>query len=105
MAVGYGYVLPKPASGRQPESLIVGPVGARSPNDAEACVLAVVRSAATRTNLVYLGVPGAHPSLPALMRAGFRVRYVETFCSSGAAAVFDPRTYLPSTTMEGTALL
>ena len=104
VVVGYGYVQPVPASGRRPESLIVGPVGVRSPDHAEACLLAIVRSAAARTELLHLAVPGAHPGLAPLTRAGFRVKYVETFCSSGGA-VFDPRTYTPSTTMEGTALL
>lgn len=107
-AIGYGYVWPDasgtPARRRETARTIVGPVGARTPADAEVCVAAVIAYARRFGLPMQLGVPGPHPSLGPLLRGGGRILYLETFCSRGAA-FFDPRCYLPSTTAEGTALL
>jgi GNAT superfamily N-acetyltransferase len=103
--VGYGYVHDVRAGGTNPASVILGPIGARSPGDADACVRALLRWSCSRGDVFHIGVPGQHPSLPTLLRLGFRIESVETFCCSCATAFFDPRLYIPSLTLEGTAFL
>ncbi len=95
--VGYGYVRQRSASALWlPEAFMVGPVGARTPADAAACVLAAVEWARGRTEDVRVSVPGPHAALAPLLAAGFHITYVETFCASAGFAVFDPRCYTPS---------
>jgi hypothetical protein len=103
--VGYGYVHRTPASVRAAAGVLLGPIGARSAADAAASLDAILRWSRRFGHAVHVGIPGPHPSLPALIRAGFRIKFVETYCCSNPTALFDPRTYIPSTTMEGTALL
>lgn len=103
--VGYAYVQPKARSGRQPARMILGPIGAVTAADADACTSAIVNWSRPRAEELLIAVPAAHPSLARLIRAGFRIRDVETFCSSSAAPVFNPSTYIASTTPEGTSLL
>ena len=103
--IGYGHVHDVRTDGRQPATVMLGPIGPRSPGDAEACVGAILRWVRGRGDVAHIGVPGPHPSLPVLLRAGFRIRSVETFCSSSSTRFFDPRAYIPSLTLEGTALL
>jgi len=103
--VGYAYAQPKAKSGRQPARMILGPIGAVTAADADACTSAIVNWSCPRTEELQIAVPAGHPSLARLIRAGFRIRDVETFCSSSAAPVFNPSTYIASTTPEGTSLL
>jgi len=103
--IGYGYVHDMGATRGGPAIVMLGPIGARTPGDAAACVDALVRWAHGRGGVVHIGVPGLHPSLSGLLRAGFRIQSVETFCSSSPTGFFDPRAYIPSLTLEGTALL
>jgi GNAT superfamily N-acetyltransferase len=95
--VGYGYVQRLSASAFwQPEAFLIGPVGARTPADGAACVLAAVQWARPQTEALRLPLPGPHPALAPLLAAGFQIIYVETFCASEGFAVFDPRCYAPS---------
>lgn len=96
--IGYGYVQARnhEVALWHPEALSLGPVGARSAADALACTLAAVDWAAERAPALALGVPGAHPSLPVLLGAGFRITYVETFVSTAASFPAKPGRYLPS---------
>ncbi len=103
--VGYVYVQPKARSGRQPGRMILGPIGAVTTDDADACTRAMVNWARPHAEELQIAVPSAHPSLPRLINAGFRFQDVETFCSSSAAPVINPRAYIASTTPEGTSLL
>ena len=96
--IGYGYVQARnhEVALWHPEALSLGPVGARSAADALACTLAAVDWAAERAPALALGVPGAHPSMPVLLAAGFRITYVETFVSTAASFPAEPGRYLPS---------
>jgi len=103
--VGYGYTHHTPAAGARPAAVILGPIGARTPRDAEACIAALLDRTRGSNGIIHVGVPAAHPCLPLLLDAGFRIRDVETYCSMADASPFNPRLYVPSTTLEGTALL
>jgi GNAT superfamily N-acetyltransferase len=60
-------------------------------------LLADLRMRAGSEGLVRLAVPGPHPGLPDLLRAGARVVDVDLWCSSaGAADLVDPVRVLPS---------
>lgn len=93
--VGYGIV--RLGAGRfwYPEAVTVGPIGAVSAADAAGCVLAAVGWARDRETVIELAVPGPHPALAPLLRAGFRIGYVETYCASDAGLV-DPVRYVGS---------
>jgi GNAT superfamily N-acetyltransferase len=97
-ALGYGYVQARnhEVALWHPEALSLGPIGARSPTMALECTLAAVAWAAERAPALALGVPAAHPCLPVLLRAGFRIMYVETFVSTEDRVPCDPACYLPS---------
>jgi GNAT superfamily N-acetyltransferase len=95
--IGYGYVqahsddLPGEA-----QVATLGPIGVRALADALPCVGAAVGWARARYTIVRVGVPAPHPALAPLLRAGFRIAEVETFCSTTEDAVADVRRYLPS---------
>lgn len=96
-AVGYGIV--HRFSGNSPwlpESITVGPVGARTEADAAGCVAAAVAWAQPQSPMVRLFVVGPHPALAMLLDAGFRIGVIETFCCSTPSGFFDPCRYLPS---------
>ncbi len=96
MAIGYGYTREKAGSFWFPEACRIGPMGARSPDDAADCVLAAVNWACQRADVVRIDVPGPHPCLAPLLEARFHIVYVETFVSSAPAPFFDARCYIPS---------
>jgi GNAT superfamily N-acetyltransferase len=80
-----------------PEALTLGPIGALEHADAEACVLAAVQWARTRSDTIRMSVTGPHPALAALLSAGFRIVEVETFCCQAAARPFvDVQRYVSS---------
>jgi hypothetical protein len=95
--IGYSYV-----QRRSPESLwhqdayTLGPIGAYTPEDAAACVVATVEWALTRAATLRLAVPGSHPALRGLLAAGLRIAEIETFLASGETPFVDGRRYLPS---------
>ncbi|TMI79517.1 MAG: GNAT family N-acetyltransferase [Bacillati bacterium ANGP1] len=105
---GCGYVSQRPADAARPAAAGVGPLGALSADDAPACVGAAVRWArdagAAASSVIYIAVPGQHGALSSLLRAGFQIREVETFCCSRSPEFFDPRTYLAAAAPEGTSL-
>jgi ribosomal protein S18 acetylase RimI-like enzyme len=72
----------------------IGPVGAHTPQDAEACVLAAVQWACERSRLLRIDIPASHRSLPSLLTAGFQIVYVETFHLVSDTPFFDPRCYI-----------
>jgi hypothetical protein len=58
---------------------------------AAACVLAAMRWARVRADVLLIDVPGPHPCLALLLDAGFRIVYVETFVSTAGTLFFDAR--------------
>lgn len=95
--MGYGYLQQRsPSSLWSPDAITLGPIGARTADDALAAVCAAVRRARSRTAVLRVAVPGPHPALAPLLDAGFRITYVETFVSSATAPFFDPEHYLSS---------
>jgi GNAT superfamily N-acetyltransferase len=78
-----------------PETLTIGPIGARTPADAVACVVAAVRWGAGQAPEVRISVPGPHPALALLLEFGLRIRDVDTFCSTHVPRFADVRRYLP----------
>lgn len=94
--VGYGYVRLGAGTLWFPDACVVGPIGARTPADATACVLAAVRWASRRAETLRIDVPGPHPCLAPLLEARFRITYVETHLSSQNVSFFDPRCYIAS---------
>ena len=95
--LGYGFVHTRGgASLWYPDAFVVGPIGARTPEDASACVFAAVEWARSRAAVIQLPVPGPHSALSTLLDARCRIVYIETFYSSAADPFFDPALYLPS---------
>jgi len=83
--------------------------------DATPCLGALLRWVAHRRDAVgtvrphdaltsCVALAGPHPALPPLLRAGFRVTNVETFCCSAERLFFDPEAYVALTGPEGTSL-
>ena len=95
--VGYGYIQTRsPSALWSGDAVTVGPVGARTPEDAAACLYAAVEFARTRSWRVRLSVPGPHPALGAVLDARFQITYAETFVSSATAPFVDPTRYAGS---------
>ncbi len=94
--VGYGYARLGAGTLYYPQACTVGPIGARTPEDAVVCVAAAVGWASRRAEVLRIDLPGPHPALAPLLAAGFRIVYVETFLSTGPAPFFDARRYAAS---------
>lgn len=77
------------------ETLMVGPVGGRTPADAADAVLASVAWASQRAPRLEIALPGPHPALPGLLAAGGQIDYIETYCASLPNMV-DPERYAGS---------
>jgi GNAT superfamily N-acetyltransferase len=96
MVVGYGYVRLGAGTIYSPEACTLGPIGARTPDAARACVLAAVVWARAHAAVLRIDVPGPHPSLATLLDAHFRIRDVETFMSAARTPFVDAQCYLGS---------
>src|SRR5579859_460337 len=94
--VGYGYIRLGDKTLWYPQACALGPIGASTPENATACVLAATDWALQQTNAVLIGVPGPHPCLATLLERGFRITDVETFLSNAETPFFDARCYTPS---------
>ena len=100
--VGYAYIqklFASPDAPWNPDAVCLGPIGVRESSDAAGAVLAVAGAAGPLAERLLIDVPGAHPALPVLLDAGFRIFYQATFCSSSASDIFDPRRYTPADTI------
>ena len=71
-------------------------IGADTPEDAAACVLAAVHWAVQRAVEVYIDVPGPNTCLTALLERGFHIISFDTFVSTAATPFFDARCYIAS---------
>lgn len=94
--IGYAYVRLGAGTLWFPEACAVGPVGAKTPEDAAECVLAATGWAQKHARVIRIDVPGPHPCLAPLLERKFRVVYVEQFVCSTLTPFFDPRRYIPS---------
>jgi hypothetical protein len=95
--VGYGYAqtvsddLPW-----LPDTLTLGPVGAGTAEDAQACLFAALGWARGRAPLARLAIPAPSPALAPLIEAGARIVYADVFCLSDGPEPADFRRYVPS---------
>jgi GNAT superfamily N-acetyltransferase len=95
--IGYGYAqLRTPEDLWGPDTLTLGPIGARTAEDALGCAAAAVGWAGSRATTLRITVPGPHPALAPLLDAGFQITYVETFVSSAAEPFMDAACYIPA---------
>ncbi len=94
--VGYGYVRFGAEAKPNPQSCRLGPIGADTPEDATACVLAAIHWAMQRAVEVHIDVPGPHPCLTALLERGFHIISFDTFVSTATTPFFDARCYIAS---------
>ncbi len=94
--VGYGYIRLGAGMLWDPQACTLGPIGASTPEDATACVLAAVNWALQQAEVLHIDVPGPHPCLATLLERGFRITYVDTFVSTAGTPFFDARCYIAS---------
>ncbi|HXX77003.1 MAG TPA: GNAT family N-acetyltransferase [Ktedonobacteraceae bacterium] len=94
--VGYGYVRFGAGDYIHPHKCKIGPMGADTPEDATACVLAVIHWAAQRSAEIHIDVPGPHPCLAILLERGFHIKSFDTFVSSASHPFFDAQHYIAS---------
>jgi GNAT superfamily N-acetyltransferase len=94
--VGYGYIRLGAGTFWYPEACTLGPIGARTPEDATACVLAAVGLAREHANILLIKVPGPHPCLVPLLNLGFHITNLETFVSTASTPFLDARCYISS---------
>lgn len=92
--IGYGIVRLGEETVWHSSHCHIGPVGANTPQDAEACVLAAVQWAHERSLLLRIDIPAQHLSLRSLLMAGFQIVYVETFHLASNTPFFDPHCYI-----------
>ncbi len=94
--IGYGYLQTRSESAVWSQGAItIGPLGAKTPEDAAACLGRAAYEAASRGSIVRVAVPGPHLGLRPLLAVGFRITYVETYLESKSYGV-DPRLYVGS---------
>jgi hypothetical protein len=94
--IGYGYVRLGAGTFWSPQTCAIGPIGAHTPEHAVSCTLAALRWASKRAKVLRIDVPGPHPALAPLLRAGMRLVYIETFASNARQPFFDARCYIPA---------
>ncbi len=94
--IGYGYVRLKAGTLWYPEACTLGPIGVSNLEDAASCVLATVKFALQKADVLRIDVPGPHPCLAALLECGFHISGVDTFMSSAPAPFFDAQRYIAS---------
>ena len=94
--VGYGYVRFGAEALSDPQSCTLGPIGASTPEDATACVLAAVNWAMQRAVVLHIDVPGPHPCLSTLLERGFHIISFDTFVSTADTPFFNARCYIAS---------
>jgi GNAT superfamily N-acetyltransferase len=95
--VGYGFAQTRSDDLlAHPDAITLGPIGARTPEQAEACAYAAVEWARGRAAVARIAVTGPHPALGPLLAAGFRIGEVETFCSTDSAQFVDVQRYVSS---------
>ncbi|CAN5736326.1 hypothetical protein BH23CHL2_BH23CHL2_16060 [soil metagenome] len=100
--IGYGYIqrlFESADAPWHPDTVLLGPIGVRKVSESVGAVVALVDAAQSMAPRILIDMPGAHPALPSVLTAGFRIHYQATFCSSAACPPFDPRRYVPADTI------
>ncbi len=92
--VGYGYA--RFGAGVYLDSRMckIGPMGADMPEDATACILAMIHWAAQQSAEIHIDVPGPHPCLAMLLERGFRIKSFDTVVCSATSLFLDARCYI-----------
>jgi GNAT superfamily N-acetyltransferase len=93
---GYGYVRFGAGALSHPQACKIGPMGADTPEDATACVLAVIYWATQRSAEIHIDVAGPHPCLATLLERGFHIHSFDTFVCSASSLFLDARCYIAS---------
>ena len=91
---GYGYVRFGAWTFSNPRVCKIGPMGANTPEDAIACVLAAIHWATQRSTEVHIDVPGPHPCLKILLERGFHIKSFDTFVCSASSLFLNARCYI-----------
>jgi GNAT superfamily N-acetyltransferase len=94
--VGYGYARFGQGDDTHPKACKIGPIGADTPEDATACVLAMIHWVAEQSEEIKIDVPGPHPCLATLLDRGFHIKSFDTFVSSASYPFFDAQKYIAS---------
>jgi GNAT superfamily N-acetyltransferase len=94
--LGYAIVRTQGGTVRHPADATIGPLGVRRAEDAAACTMAALGWVRTQAANLCLMLPGPHPALAPLLRAGFRIEDVYSFAVSGDVPFCDPRRYISS---------
>lgn len=94
--VGYGYVRFGAEVYSNPHACKIGPMGAETPDDAVACVLAAIHWAIQRSAEIHIDVPGPHLCLTTLLERGFHIKSFDTFVCSAGTLFLDARCYIAS---------
>jgi len=89
--IGYGAL-----QRRATDVVAIGPVGVDDPACAVPCVLAAVHAARAMRPVVHIQIPGPHPALAPLLKAGFRIVDQDTFMANPGSDPIDPTRYVPS---------
>ena len=92
--VGYGYVRFGAEVPSKPNACKIGPMGADTPEDAIACVLAAIHWTMQRSAEIHIDVPGPHPCLTTLLERGFYIKSFDTFVCSSSSLFLDARCYI-----------
>lgn len=92
--VGYGYVRFGATAHFNPHACKIGPLGADTPEDASACVLAAVHWALQQSADMLIDVPGPNPCLAKLLERGFHIKSFDTFVCSASSLFLDARCYI-----------
>jgi len=95
--VGYAYAHRRsPGALWNSDAMTIGPIGVHAAADVVGAVTAVIRWARLQNgaNKLRMLVPGPNLALPQLLSIGFRITYVETYCSTSDRPVYDPTRYV-----------
>ena len=91
---GYGYVRFNAGAHSNAHACKIGPMGAETPEDATACVLAAIHWAMQRSEEIHIDVPGPHFCLTTLLERGFYIKSFDTFVCSASSLFLDARCYI-----------
>ncbi|HYX48127.1 MAG TPA: GNAT family N-acetyltransferase, partial [Ktedonobacteraceae bacterium] len=94
--VGYGYVRFGAVTNSNAHACKIGPMGAETPEDATACVLAAIHWAMQRSEEIHIDVPGPHSCLAILLERGFHIKSFDTFVCSASSLFLDAQCYIAS---------